>query len=294
MAATNLGNIAIVPDGQWSNTKTYTRNRLIYHTNGNSYVARKDVPAGTAITNDEYWQLSGARGLDGDVTTETMNEAIEYAVAQSENGLQEQINDINSGIVGHTSRIVDLEEDVAPIKSVLGGATTAAQARTNLGVTPANIGAAPTIHEHSAADVTSGVLPADRGGTGYESIAALLARLLSDAEGSWTTLTLLNGAANTTLGNGNLRYRKVGNHLSVAGGVTLAWSGTSKIIATLPNGTKYNNQYWLKPCGGNNVARLYVTVGGNLVLEWVHSLVDGSNTTTFDAWVDCNVDFWVD
>lgn len=174
MAVTNLGNIAIVPDGQWSSTKTYTRNRLVYHTNGNSYVARKDVPAGTAITNVEYWQLSGSRGVDGDVTTAAMDAAIEYAVAQSENALQNQIDGINSGIVGHTSRIVNLEEDLAPIKSVLGAPTTAAQARTNLGVTPANIGAAPTTHTHAASDITT-VIPVTGGGSGASTAAGAIA-----------------------------------------------------------------------------------------------------------------------
>lgn len=38
------------------------------------------------------------------------------------------------------------------------GATTAADARTNLGITPSNIGAAPTLHYHSFGDLTSGTL----------------------------------------------------------------------------------------------------------------------------------------
>jgi hypothetical protein len=38
------------------------------------------------------------------------------------------------------------------------GATTAADARTSLGITPANIGAAATSHVHAASDITSGTL----------------------------------------------------------------------------------------------------------------------------------------
>ena len=38
------------------------------------------------------------------------------------------------------------------------GATTAAAARTNLGITPANIGAAASSHAHTAANVTAGTL----------------------------------------------------------------------------------------------------------------------------------------
>lgn len=52
------------------------------------------------------------------------------------------------------------------------GSTTAAGARTALGVTPANIGAAMSGHKHSAADVTSGTLSIQRGGTGASTADA--------------------------------------------------------------------------------------------------------------------------
>lgn len=41
-----------------------------------------------------------------------------------------------------------------PVSKGGTGATTAAAARTNLGITPANIGAAPTSHTHAAVDIT--------------------------------------------------------------------------------------------------------------------------------------------
>lgn len=76
------------------------------------------------------------------------------------------------------------------------GATTAANARTNLGITPGNIGAAasshihddryytesevnsllsgkaPSFHTHDASQITSGVLPVDRGGTGRSTLTS--------------------------------------------------------------------------------------------------------------------------
>lgn len=55
---------------------------------------------------------------------------------------------------------------VVPVSSGGTGAKTAADARTNLGITPANIGAATSSHKHSANDITSGTLPISRGGTG--------------------------------------------------------------------------------------------------------------------------------
>ena len=59
------------------------------------------------------------------------------------------------------------------------GATTAAQARANLGITAANIGAAASSHNHSAANITSGTLPVARGGTGVTSDDALRQKVLN-------------------------------------------------------------------------------------------------------------------
>lgn len=50
------------------------------------------------------------------------------------------------------------------------GATTAEGARTNLGVTPANIGAAPASHTHDMSHFNSGTLAVTRGGTGVSDL----------------------------------------------------------------------------------------------------------------------------
>lgn len=58
---------------------------------------------------------------------------------------------------------------VLPVTFGGTGAGTAEEARTNLGITPANIGAAPEKHTHSTNDIATGVLPVYRGGTGADS-----------------------------------------------------------------------------------------------------------------------------
>lgn len=68
---------------------------------------------------------------------------------------------------------------VVPVSKGGTGATDAATARTNLGVTPANIGAAAAEHDHDAADVTSGTLPVARGGTGVTTDDALYQLVVS-------------------------------------------------------------------------------------------------------------------
>ena len=71
---------------------------------------------------------------------------------------------------------VDLLHALA-IESGGTGANNAAGARANLGITPGNIGAAPTSHTHSAGNITSGVISIERGGTGASDPAAARANL---------------------------------------------------------------------------------------------------------------------
>ena len=70
---------------------------------------------------------------------------------------------------------------VVPVSRGGTGATDDATARANLGITPANIGAAAASHNHSAADVTSGTLPLARGGTGVTTEDAVTQLVFSHA-----------------------------------------------------------------------------------------------------------------
>ena len=66
----------------------------------------------------------------------------------------------------------DLITGVVPIAHGGTGATTAANARSTLGITPANIGAAASSHNHSAGNITSGTLSVARGGTGRSTLTS--------------------------------------------------------------------------------------------------------------------------
>lgn len=62
--------------------------------------------------------------------------------------------------------------------------------------TPANIGAAPASHNHSAANITSGTLPITRGGTGATTAAAARNKLgLGNTTGA---LPIANGGTGAT------------------------------------------------------------------------------------------------
>ena len=43
---------------EWDNTKSYEPLTIVYH-QGNSYTSRQAVPSGIAITNEQYWALTG-------------------------------------------------------------------------------------------------------------------------------------------------------------------------------------------------------------------------------------------
>lgn len=75
--------------------------------------------------------------------------------------------------------VAAINSEVVPVSNGGTGATSAANARTNLGIIPENIGAADKEHTHSAADITSGTMSVSRlptitvakGGTGATTAA---------------------------------------------------------------------------------------------------------------------------
>lgn len=63
------GRVAIVPKGDWSADAAYKRLDAVTY-NNTLYFAKKDVPAGTATNNTEYWSKSIVGGASAIATTE--------------------------------------------------------------------------------------------------------------------------------------------------------------------------------------------------------------------------------
>ena len=63
------GRVAIVPKGDWSADVTYKRLDAVTY-NNTLYFAKKDVPAGTATSNTEYWSKSIVGGAGGVATAD--------------------------------------------------------------------------------------------------------------------------------------------------------------------------------------------------------------------------------
>lgn len=61
--------------GQWSNEVAYEPISAVIYTDGNGYISKKAVPAGTVPTNEEYWMLWGAGNVALDSLTKRMNTA---------------------------------------------------------------------------------------------------------------------------------------------------------------------------------------------------------------------------
>ena len=107
--------------------------------------------------------------------------------------------DITDGVLSLGSHVHAANTDLTgqvPIANGGTGASTAADARTNLGITPSNIGAAAASHTHAAADIASGQIPIANGGTGASTAAGALTNLgaLPTSGGTVTgTLNLTGG-----------------------------------------------------------------------------------------------------
>lgn len=139
----------------------------------------KIKPDGTTIADsDGTWSVKAggvgtAQLADGSVTSDKLADGV-LSDAVPDAGVT--VDKIADGAVT-VDKLAD--ELVMPVAKGGTGATSAADARTNLGVTPANIGAAPATHSHAASAITSGAVPVEHGGTGATSLDAARAVLFN-------------------------------------------------------------------------------------------------------------------
>lgn len=113
----------------------------------------------------------------------------------------------------------------------------------------------------------------------------------------WTPLDLESGVTAATLGTRPVpSCRKIGAHVYVEGSVSLAIPESGSIrIATLPEEYKpKQNSYKLVPCSSYRVARIFVNSSGQLCVEWVYNLTDGSRYSGEISWIQIDISYFVD
>ena len=95
-----LGKVCLTANGKWDKTKQYDKISIVFNdVDDTSYISRQDVPAGIEITNEDYWQVIGSRGiaivvddkLNGTSTNPIQNKAV-YTAIQGLDGKIELIN----------------------------------------------------------------------------------------------------------------------------------------------------------------------------------------------------------
>ena len=104
--------------GQWSSSEAYEPISAVIYTDGNGYISKKAVPAGTVPTNEEYWMLWGAGNVALDSLTTRMNTA-ENDIST----LKGQMADVPSQIAWKVS--TTLKGDGATDNTLLFGALDA-------------------------------------------------------------------------------------------------------------------------------------------------------------------------
>ena len=126
----------IVPKhcGYWDNTKAYEMENIVYdRTSGNSYISRKAVPAGTDISQEEYWALCSDFNMQMDLlekhftATEQRivadNDATEAAIKADNDATETAIRQDNAATRRHVDE--SLEETTTELTRTVTAAQTA-------------------------------------------------------------------------------------------------------------------------------------------------------------------------
>lgn len=131
------GRVAIVPKGEWSANATYKRLDAVTY-NNTLYFAKKEVPAGTATSNTEYWSKSIVGGASAIATTE------DAGIVKPADGLSIAEDGTLKVSIDGTTLTMDQVNNVIKLadtlKEKINGAFPAANLINNLTTTEAGFG----------------------------------------------------------------------------------------------------------------------------------------------------------
>ena len=116
----------------------------------------------------------------------------------------------------------------------------------------------------------------------------------TSSEPAWNYASLSLGSTPGSYGAGRMRYKKIGNHVFIAGSVNVT-PGSNIVLCNIPAGYRPSagTATVINSCQGSCVARIAVYANGDFRLEWVANLSDGSFYTSGTVWVECSIDYWI-
>ncbi|MCQ2316345.1 MAG: hypothetical protein MJZ85_06640 [Bacteroidales bacterium] len=180
MAATNLGKVAIHGEGDWNASAAYTKLAIVAY-NGGSYMAVQAVPAGTALTDTDFWMpISAMR----EVFLETLEQHPEWVTTVEDGSITKtkMIPSLAAEITQHGTDIDVLDARVDNIIALPEGSTSGDAELTDI-----RIGADGTTYE-TAGDAVR------------EQISLLSKSITEIAEASYQHLGLVQESINSTTG----------------------------------------------------------------------------------------------
>lgn len=131
------GRVAIVPKGDWSADATYKRLDAVTY-NNTLYFAKKEVPAGTATSNTEYWSKSIVGGAGAIATKEDAgNVKPADGLTIAEDGTLKVSIDGTTLTMDQVNNVIKLADT---LKEKINGAFPAANLINNLTTTEAGFG----------------------------------------------------------------------------------------------------------------------------------------------------------
>ena len=131
------GRVAIVPKGDWSADATYKRLDAVTY-NNTLYFAKKEVPAGTAASNTEYWSKSIVGGVGAIATAEEAgNVKPADGLTVAEDGTLKVNIDGTTLTMDQVNNVIKLADT---LKEKINGAFPAANLINNLTTTEAGFG----------------------------------------------------------------------------------------------------------------------------------------------------------
>lgn len=132
------GRVAIVPKGDWSADVTYKRLDAVTY-NNTLYFAKKEVPAGTATSNTEYWSKSIVGGAVAIATTEDAGivKPDGKSMSVDDSGTLSINLDGTTITLGEAKNVIKLADT---LKEKINGAFPAANLINNLTTTEAGFG----------------------------------------------------------------------------------------------------------------------------------------------------------